>query len=156
MFVEIDFDNPMQDEQYEAWKDEQIEKRMEENNMNEWILTDDDSSQHVKKIGEDKFELIEMSLINPETEEYVVYTDEIDVDEYLEMKRGELIEILEGYYESGDEEDVIQFVMNHIDSPSQIIAECIFEYYGAFQSYPLFTGKEKACREFIENYISKH
>lgn len=30
MFVEIDFDNPMQDEQYEAWKDEQIEKKVEE------------------------------------------------------------------------------------------------------------------------------
>lgn len=123
---------------------------------NKWILTDDDSYQHVKKIGEDKFELIEMCLINPETEEYLVYTDEIDVDEYLEINRGELIEILEGYYDAEDEEDVIQFVMNHIESPSQIMAECIFEYYGAFQAYTLFKGSEEKCRQYIENYIKNH
>ena len=124
--------------------------------MNEWILTDDDSCQHVKKIGEDKFELIEMSLINPETKEYAVYADEIDVSEYLEMEREKLIEVLEGYYEAEGEEDVIQFVINHLDSPFQIIAECIFEYYGLFQSYSLFRGKEEACKEFIESYIQKH
>ena len=123
---------------------------------NKWILTDDDSYQHVKKIGEDKFELIEICLINPETEEYLVYTDEIDVDEYLEINRGELIEILEGYYDAEDEEDVIQFVMNHIESPSQIIAECIFEYHGAFQAYTLFKGSEEKCRQYIENYIKNH
>lgn len=123
---------------------------------NKWILTDDDSYQHVKKIGEDKFELIEMCLINPEIEEYLVYTDEIDVDEYLEINRGELIEILEGYYDAEDEEDVIQFVMNHIESPSQIMAECIFEYYGAFQAYTLFKGSEEKCRQYIENYIKNH
>lgn len=123
---------------------------------NKWILTDDDSYQHVKKIGEDKFELIEICLINPETEEYLVYTDEIDVDEYLEINRGELIEILEGYYDAEDEEDVIQFVMNHIESPSQIMAECIFEYYGAFQAYTLFKGSEEKCRQYIENYIKNH
>ena len=123
---------------------------------NKWILTDDDSYQHVKKIGEDKFELIEICLINPETEEYLVYTDEIDVDKYLEINRGELIEILEGYYDAEDEEDVIQFVMNHIESPSQIMAECIFEYYGAFQAYTLFKGSEEKCRQYIENYIKNH
>ena len=123
---------------------------------NKWILTDDASYQHVKKIGEDKFELIEICLINPETEEYLVYTDEIDVDEYLEINRGELIEILEGYYDAEDEEDVIQFVMNHIESPSQIMAECIFEYYGAFQAYTLFKGSEEKCRQYIENYIKNH
>lgn len=123
---------------------------------NKWILTDDDSYQHVKKIGEDKFELIEICLINPETEEYLVYTDEIDVDKYLEINRGELIEILEGYYDAEDEEDVVQFVMNHIESPSQIMAECIFEYYGAFQAYTLFKGSEEKCRQYIENYIKNH
>ena len=123
---------------------------------NKWILTDDDSYQYVKKIDEDKFELIEMCLSNPETEEYLVYTDEIDVDEYLEINRGELIEILEGYYDAEDEEDVIQFVMNHIESPSQIMAECIFEYYGAFQAYTLFKGSEEKCRQYIENYIKNH
>lgn len=125
-------------------------------NTNSWSLTDDDSFQHVKKIGEDKFELIEISLVNPETEEYIVYTDEINVDEYLDMSRGELIEILEGYYDAGGEEDVIQFVLNNIDSPSQIIAECIFEYYGAFQAYTLFKGSEEKCRKFIEEYIKNH
>lgn len=123
---------------------------------NKWFLTDDDSYQHVRKIGEDKFELIEMCFINPETEEYLVYTDEIDVNEYLEINRGELIEILEGYYDAENEEDVIQFIMNHIESPSQIMAECIFEYYGAFQAYTLFKGSEKKCRQYIENYIKNH
>lgn len=123
---------------------------------NSWLLTDDDSFQHVKKIGEDKFELIEMSLANPETEEYIVYTDEIDVDEYLDMNRGELIEILEGYYDAEGEEDVIQFVLNNIDSPSQIMAECIFEYYSTFQAYILFKGSEEMCKKFIERYVKNH
>lgn len=123
---------------------------------NKWFLTDDDSYQHVRKIGEDKFELIEMCFINPETEEYLVYTDEIDVNEYLEINRGELIEILEGYYDAENEEDVIQFIMNHIEPPSQIMAECIFEYYGAFQAYTLFKGSEEKCRQYIENYIKNH
>lgn len=124
--------------------------------INSWILTDDDSYQHVKEVGEDKFKLIEMSLINPEIEEYIVYTDEVDVDAYLEMERGALIEILEGYYDAGGEEDVIQFVMNHIDSPSQIMAECIFEYYGDFYAQNLFKGPEEKCRKYIENYIKNH
>lgn len=124
--------------------------------MSKWILTDDDSFQYVKRIGEDEFELIEMSLVNPETEEHIVYTDEINVDEYLDMSRGELIEILEGYYDAESEEDVIQFVINHIDSASQIMAECIFEYYGAFQAYTLFKGSEEKCRKFIEEYIKNH
>lgn len=123
---------------------------------NKWILTDDDSYQHVKKIDENKFELIEMCLANPETEEYLVYTDEIDVDEYLEINRGELIEILEGYYDAEGEENVIQFVMNHVESPFQIMAECIFEYYGAFQAYTLFKDSEEKCRQYIENYIKNH
>ena len=121
-------------------------------NINAWVLTDDDSCQYVKKINEDEFKLIEMSLINPETEEFIVYTDEIDVDAYLEQNRGEVREILEAYYEAEGEEDVIQFVLNHIDSPSQIIAECIFEYYSSFQAEVIFKGSEEQCRRFIENY----
>ena len=123
--------------------------------FNSWIVIDDDSFQHVKKIRENEFQLIEMSLINPDTKEFIVYTDEINVNEYIK-NREELIEILEGYYETEDEKDVIQFVMNHTDSPFQIMAECIFEYYGAFQAHTLFKGNEKECREFIENYIKNH
>ena len=121
-------------------------------NINAWVLTDDDSCQYVKKINEDEFQLIEMSLVNPDTKEYIVYTDKVDVDAYLEQNRGEVREILEGYYEAEGEEDVIQFVLNHIDSPSQIIAECIFEYYNYFQAEVIFKGSEEQCRRFIENY----
>ena len=122
-------------------------------NINAWVLTDDDSCQYVKKINEDEFQLIEMSLVNPDTKEYIVYTDKVDVDAYLEQNRGEVREILEGYYEAEGEEDVIQFVLNHIDSPSQIIAECIFEYYNYFQAGVIFKGSKKQCKGFIENYI---
>ncbi len=121
-------------------------------NINAWVLTDDDSCQYVKKINEDEFQLIEMSLVNPETEEFIVYTDEIDVDAYLEQNRGEIEEILRtfgyGYeYNSGIEE-----VMNIYSSASQIIAECIFEYYNYFQAEVIFKGSEEQCRRFIENY----
>lgn len=126
------------------------------NNTSNWILTDDDSCQYVKCIEKDKFKLIEMSIYNPEAEEYFVYTDEIDVDEYLHANKSELIEILEAYYEAENEKDVIEFVLKHTESPFQIIAECIFEYYNTFQSYILAKGSEKECRKFIEEYVKNH
>ena len=121
-------------------------------NINAWVLTDDDSCQYVKKINEDEFQLIEMSLINPETEEFIVYTDEIDVDAYLEQNRGETEEILNSFGYGENNISSIEEVINKYSNASQIIAECIFEYYSDFQAYTIFKGREEQCRRFIENY----
>lgn len=130
-------------------------------NINAWVLTDDNSCQYVKKINEDEFQLIEMSLVNPDTKEYIVYTDEIDVDAYLEQNRGEVGEILysfgygwpkEGEVEFDSVEDSINEVINKYSNASQIIAECIFEYYSSFQAHTIFKGSGEQCRRFIENY----
>jgi len=106
----------------------------------EWILTDDDSFQHVKCISDDTYHLIEMGLINPETDEYEVYTDVICITDYL----NELDEILSefGYGDGACENE-----------SNQIIAECIFEHNGIFQASQLIAGSEGECEKFILDFI---
>lgn len=166
----IDLDNPMWDWEYENFRDEKLieEIKQEENNMNKtnnWILTDNDSYQYVKEIDKDIFELIEMCLINPETKEYLVYQDKIDVSNYLEECREEIGSILYSYgygwtgkedVEFNNAEDAIKEVIKIYPNASQIIAECIFEYYGTFRANHLFAEAEESCKKFIKNYIKNH
>jgi hypothetical protein len=116
-------------------------------------LIDDESFQHVKKIKDtedtrDTFSLMELSLINPETEEYEVYEDTICVDEYLQTKRDELERIVTTGYKNID--DVINKYGN---AAAQVMAELIFEYYGGFHANHIFAGSEDECRDFIKEYI---
>lgn len=118
--------------------------------INNWSLIDDDSFQYVKFISEDNYSLIEMCLINPDNMTYEVYTNEIDVNGYLECNRGEVIGILNAFgYEDIDD------LIDKAEDASQIIAECIFEYYGSFEANRIFIGSEGECRSFISKYIKE-
>lgn len=119
--------------------------------LNGWILTDDDSSQYVKNEGNNVFSLIEMSLINPETGEYKVYYDTLDINEYWHTMRLEMEGIISGF---GYTPESITKIYG--DERDQIIAECIFEHYGDFQACELFTGTKEDCRNAIKQYILRN
>lgn len=118
--------------------------------INNWSLIDDDSFQYVKYISKNNYSLIEMCFINPDNMTYEVYTDKIDVDDYLEYSRDEVIGILNAFgYEDIDD------LIAKMEDASQIIAECIFEYYGSFEANRIFIGSEGECRSFISKYIKE-
>lgn len=119
--------------------------------LNGWMLTDDDSSQYVKNEGNNVFSLIEMSMINPETGEYKVYYDTLDINEYWHTMRLEMEDIISGF---GYTPESITKIYG--DERDQIIAECIFEHYGDFQACELFTGTREDCRNAIKQYILKN
>ena len=131
------------------------------NNINEWVLTDDDSQQYVRPTdNEDNFDLVEMGLVNPETNEFIVYFSNIDVMSILEQERPAVCKILQsfGYGENDDSEDApVNAVIAAYENASQIIAECYFEYYNTFMADEnLFKGDEKECTNFIQNWIKTH
>lgn len=135
-------------------------------NTNNWILTDDDAQQYVKEISTEEiphtFKLIEMCLFSRNPDEYEVYTDAICVDDYLETMRGELKEILHSYsyyLDDEDEEDENErstSIWNYKEEAYQIMAECIFEYYGAFQTNERFIGSYQECCNFIQKWITEN
>lgn len=118
---------------------------------NRWILTDDASSQYVKDEGHHVFSLVEMSLINPETGEYKVYYDTLDINEYWHAMRQEMQDIISGFGYT-----IESITEAYGDDRDQVIAECIFEHYGDFQACELFVGTEEQCRSAIEQYIMRN
>lgn len=121
-----------------------------------WILTDDDSYQHVKEINFHTFKLVEMGLVSHNPELYEVYSDTIDINDYLynNGKEGllEVQDILKGFgYNS-----LINLVAQYPSNYKQIIAECIFEHYGSFQANQLANELTYSkARNFIKNYIKE-
>ena len=139
--------------------------------INNWVCVDADSCQYVKcsfkseEGGEyNHYKLIQMDLINPDTQEYEVYFDVLCVDDYLESMREELSMILSSYgYGDDDKEEyedcaeiIERMIKYYGDDTFQIVCECIFEYYGSFQAEVLFTGSEQDCIKFIENYCENN
>ena len=135
--------------------------------INNWVCVDADSCQYVKcsfkseEGGEyNHYKLIQMDLINPDTQEYEVYFDTFCVEDYLDSMRGELSLILSSYGYGDSEEDcteIIERMMEEYeDDVFQVVCECIFEWYGSFQAEVLFTGSEQDCIKFIENYCKNN
>ena len=120
--------------------------------MSEWIMTDNDSMQHAKKLSDSKFELVEMGLANPVQKTYQVYTATIDVSKYTGAKLLELLTILGSYSYTS----VIDVKERYGEAANQIIAECIFEYYGTSDAEILFEGSEDDCVGFIENFVAQN
>ena len=118
------------------------------NNTSGWILTDDDSRQHVKRINDWTYSLIEMCLISRNPDQFQVYTDTID----LRNDEGIMSTVLDGFGYAGYFDVVSKY--NNDDAP-QIVAECIFESYGSFRAEVQFVGSEEECIEYIDNYIKQ-
>lgn len=135
--------------------------------INNWVCVDADSCQYVKcsfkseEGGEyNHYKLIQMDLINPDTQEYEVYFDTICVEDYLDSMRGKLSLILSSYGYGDSEEDCAEIIKRMMeeyeDDVFQVVCECIFEWYGSFQAEVLFTGSEQDCIKFIENYCKNN
>jgi|GEM_PF-2138980 len=139
---------------------------------NGWILTDDASYQHVKATADPMaFDLIELSPISPDTDKCEVYKDTVCVQEYLDgdgsgdgkggndQKGGnshkgldELIPIISSFgYKSVD-----GVKEQYGAGAMQVLAECIFEYYGNHSARVIFTGSEAECRGYIDDYVTKY
>lgn len=117
----------------------------------EWIMTDDDSMQHVKRLSETKFKLVEFALTSRDPDSYEVYTDTLDMNDYLTGMKDELEAILKGFgYDS------IESVREaYGEEALQVMAECVFEHYGSFQAHKIYVGTETMCRLFVTCYVGK-
>ena len=133
------------------------------NTINNWICTDPDCSQYAKPLSQTKFQLIEMSLCSINPEKHEVYEDTIDIDDYIyhngEDGRKELETILNtyGYFYFYPVKDHVSICSKYKGQAYQVMAECIFEYYGSFQASQLIiTSTIEEAEEFIQEYISKN
>lgn len=99
---------------------------------NNWICTDDDSMQYIKKTGDGQYRIIdtiwydvcgEKKAVNTvdESDNYVVVEGTVDINE-LTLK--EIKSAVKPFY--GTLEQLGEFEHN-LDAVSQIIAECYFE-----------------------------
>lgn len=133
------------------------------NTINNWICTDPDFSQYVKQLSQTQFHLIEMRLcsINPPLHE--IYEDILDVDDYIyhngEEGRKELENILNsyGYFYFYPIKNHTSIQAIYKEKTYQVMAECIFEYYGSFQASQLtMVSTIEDGESFIRDYISKN
>ena len=108
----------------------------------DWILTDDSSCQHVRKIDDHTYELIQMGLINPDKDLYAVYSDTVYLDDYQEE---EIAKILEPFGYSS----IWDMYMNYAEKTGQIVAECVFESRCGFADEPFATGLAKDEAEHL-------
>ena len=111
-----------------------------------YTCTDPDCAQYMAKVTDTRYSYIEY---REWFGNYIVCHAVVDLQDYT---LDEICTYCSSYYASLE-----QMVADYgFRGALQIMAECIFEYYGAFQAYTLFKGNEKECREFIENYIKNH
>jgi len=119
-----------------------------------WILTDDASKQHVFKISETEYRLIEMSLINPDDEIFLVYVDDIDLTGYLN-NNGNANERLVSILNIFGYENAAHVRAQYGTEANQVMCECIFEVLSYEEGITLFHGTEEECSAFISDYISR-
>jgi hypothetical protein len=119
-----------------------------QNYEKDWIFTDDDCTQYVKPLSNDKFQLIEIrSTYN--YERFVVVSDVIDVDFLLVRCLDKVEDVLHMY--DYDSVDTVKELYG--DQATQIIAKCIFEYH---DEMPEYGGTRKDCERYIEQFIVEH
>lgn len=109
-----------------------------------WILTDDDCLQYIKKNSETVFELIEIRE-RGEKDGLLVVNDIVNINDYSEEEKEDILYLFG--YENVDIND------EYGEEGNQILAECIFE---SQFNHCLFTGSENECIKFIENYINNN
>lgn len=158
MVFKIDLDNPKWDWEYENFKDEkliaEIERSKKNMKDNEWILTDNDSYQHIKKIKDCTYKLIQIQ--DNFDGEYKVFYGIIDVKFYIEKDKESVAKVISYYYGDDENVDSIQDIFDSFeeDRAYQLIAEMLFED-SIFEMSSLFHGEWEECQDFIDNYIKE-
>ena len=110
-----------------------------------WILSDDDCAQHVRKVGERDFQLIQHELVNPETKTHAVRAMTVRLDRHSSEAIGK---ILDGFGYCG----MMELREAYGTEADQVLAECIFESEAQFE--PFFEGTETECRKLINRIVS--
>lgn len=115
--------------------------------MNEWILTDDDCIQYVKKLDNTVFKLIQVADLGC-NDESAVYKETIDLEDF---DNDTIQQSLQGFGYDG-----IDGVANQYgDASNQIIAECLFEDRIYWLPH-CFQGTYQECEDYIKQYIQNH
>jgi len=110
-----------------------------------WILSDDDCAQHVRKVGEREFQLIQHELVNPETKTHAVRAMTVRLDEHSSEAIGEVLDSF-GYH------GMMELREAYGTETDQVLAECIFESESQFE--PIFEGTETKCKTLISRIVS--
>ena len=108
----------------------------------EWILTDDDSCQYMRKLDGGRWEGIEIRMVPGNWERHRVLTGTVDLDAYSDDELEELASLY-GHTLSGIRGTYGQ-------DAAQILAEIVFEC-GYFP--PSFVGSRKECESFTDRYV---
>jgi len=115
-----------------------------------WVMTDDDSFQHVRNVDNDVFELVEIGITNPDTGEHEVYTATVDVGKAL--SDDEIAATL-GTLSSFSYKSVEAVREQYGVEVNQVIAECIFEVAAGTHN-TVFSGSEDECRKYIQRFVN--
>lgn len=114
--------------------------------VNGFILTDDDTFQYRKALGERRYQLIEISELHGLG--YYVFESLVDLSRYTEDE----IEILiNGYYDSYE-----AFIRRYKAEADDLIAECIFESEMKPGDEIFFTKDEGEAVSFIEKFMADY
>lgn len=124
--------------------------------MGLWKLTDDATFQHVREVKDSftaVFELIDICAVSSDMSVCVVSHDIVNALTLLngtKKQKAELCCVLEAFgYKNTKELRKIYGAHMY-----QIIAECLFEYYGPSLSDVSFTGTFDQCQQFIACFVA--
>jgi hypothetical protein len=115
-------------------------------NLNaDWVLTDDDSQQHILKLTDTKFHLIEFNRVTNETT-CIVRSNIVDISDFTDA---EIKAWIAGYYDN-----LAEIKVQYGDEMKQIIAECIFEQQQFTDSiFHKIADNEEQAILIIEKYM---
>lgn len=113
-----------------------------------WILTDGDTGQHVRPLGDRRFECIDMGMKHSGT--CYVSRRTIDLNDY------DLDEDFCATYLKSYSYDSVQDVQEQYgDAADQIMVECIFETEMWEQDNIVYASTEDACRAYIRAVVNE-
>lgn len=111
-----------------------------------WKLADENCLQYVRRHGPRTYELIQYAACGPDGL-YEVYTDILCLDDY---DADETDRVLRGFGYAGIQQVRDDYVF--YDAANQVIAECLYEWYGSQAVESLCTGvtEEEAVRAVLK------
>lgn len=120
--------------------------------MNDWILTDDSTGQHVFQLSKEPITFRVIDMVGCSDAEYAVYRGDIEINLNSLEENDFLAQYLKPYgYDSYAEiEDI------YGDAALQIVAECIFETDACSCGDELYRGSLVSCLRFIGRYVKEH
>ena len=129
-------------------------KHLERMTISDWILTDDASMQHIKRLSVTKYRCIELRAMSTKDNKFGVYVAEIDKGDYLNND-GAPSKELKAIITAFGYRDIDDILKQYEESADQVMLECIFEHLGPFDCSLIFVGDEGECVEFIKQYVEK-